>query len=118
MPLSPKELEHYVGRAREELVRVAKKRGTVTYAELMSLMGGSGRGHIGQVLDELNKRESAIGRPPLSALVIVSGTPHPGEGFFDLMRSLGRDEVDDDVLWKTERDAVWDFDWSNFWKMS
>ena len=116
MPLSPRELEHYVGRAREELVRVAKKRGTVTYSELMSLMGGPGRGHIGQVLDELNNRESVIGRPPLSALVIVSGTHRPGEGFFALMRSLGRDEADDERLWVAERDAVWDFDWSNFWR--
>ena len=114
--LSRQNLDFYVDRAREELVRVAKKRGMVSYSELMALMDGPGRGYIGQVLDELNKRESTIARPPLSALVLVNGTTRPGEGFFLLMRSLGRTELDDQKLWEIERDAVWAFDWTDFRK--
>ena len=106
-------MERYVPVARVALTEAAREKATtLTYGELMPSLGG--RGYIGQVLDELNRREHEQGRPLLSALVVRADTGMPSRGFFGLARELRPSSTTDDrALWERELASVRAFDWSN-----
>src|SRR5688500_2941885 len=55
--LSGELLEQYVPLARARLAEIARQRRTINYGDIMNEFGG--RGHIGKVLDEVNRREHA-----------------------------------------------------------
>lgn len=89
-----------------ELVEVARGRGTETYGELGRVIGLSmsnprHREVIGGLLDEIDRREHAAGRPQLAAVVVRKREGFPGRGFFAVARELGLHGSDDDrAYWR------------------
>jgi hypothetical protein len=116
MRLRPETLHHYVERARDILVDVARgnrKKPFIFYQELMDEMGGPGRAYIGEVLEEVCCSEDKRGHPLLSALVIHSSDRSPGYGFWRIrclpekVRNSSDEEKRD--FWLQEREKVWYF---------
>ena len=61
------------------------------------------REEIGRLLGEISEFEHKNGRPLLSAIVIAKGEGRPGRGFFNLARSLGLlEDQDEDSFWAME----------------
>jgi len=97
-----------------ELVRAAQYRGVTTYQDLAVIMGLPQSGNLmgsktGLVLGEIAADEVGAGRPMLSAVAVgVSG--HPGQGFFNLARELGRlgDGQSEESFWEAERAAAYE----------
>ncbi|HSW43736.1 MAG TPA: hypothetical protein VLM76_14660 [Patescibacteria group bacterium] len=83
------------------------------YMEITKALGTS-RGYIGQVLDELNRREDSKGNPLISAIVVRAGTNIASGGFFTLVWQLrpASHRLPKRLLWEAERDRVWATDWS------
>ncbi len=84
--LSADLLETCVPQARKYLVAAARTHRLVPYMEIANVLGG--RGYIGQVLDELNRREHARGHPLISAIVVLAESHEPSDGFFKLVQEL------------------------------
>ena len=77
-----------------ELVRAAEYRGRTTYQDIALLVGLPQKGqHMGResglILGAMSEDEVRASRPMLSA-VAVNVNGHPGPGFFELARDLGR----------------------------
>ena len=94
---------------REELIKVARDRGTITYGELAArLKLGIARG-TASYLDEVGEFEIANGRPLLTAVVVSKEKQMSGEGFFNLSRQLQLyDGSDDHSFWEVELKKVHD----------
>lgn len=107
-------MELYVPRARKFLAGAAREHRLVHYMEITRMLGTS-RAWIGQVLDELNRREHSKGHPIISAIVVRADSRESSDGFFKLVESLrpGSTRLDERQLWESERDRVWAFDWSD-----
>jgi hypothetical protein len=57
------------------------------------------------LLGLISETEVAAGRHALSAIVVIKsgdGANRPGYGFFELEKTLGRYESDDDTNWSSE----------------
>jgi arsenate reductase (thioredoxin) len=67
---------------REELARVAKARGTLTYGELMRLLGISRGRPLFDAIVEVDRAEHARGAPGFAAIIVRKDTGFPGGGFF------------------------------------
>jgi len=67
---------------REELARAAKARGTLTYGELMKLLGISRGRPLFDAIVEVDRAESARGAPGFAAIIVRKDTGFPGGGFF------------------------------------
>lgn len=68
--LGPDLMAVRVPQARAYLIPIVQRRGLATYKQVMKAIG-AGRAYIGQILDELNRREHAAGRPLISAIVVL-----------------------------------------------
>ena len=100
-----------------ELVDIAGDGRTETYGELGRVVGLSmgnprHREVIGGLLDEIDRREHAAGRPQLAAVVVRKRERVPGRGFFVIARGLGLHSGEDDLAyWREELRRVHDY-WS------
>ena len=102
---------------REMLIKVAGHNNTISYSEVGKVVGldmanPGERSKLANTLDEINREEHERGRPLLSAVVVQKDTAHPGTGFFDLARELGKQkphEEDDVTFYAKELKSV--FDW-------
>ena len=98
----------------EELIRVAKARGTTTYTAIAHLMGIELDGdwavqQVSDMLDQINKSTVAGGHM-LSAVVISEVNNRPGGGFFGLARSMRKfTGSDKDAFWLDELKRVYDY---------
>lgn len=75
------------------LVASAQRRETLTYSGLADMLGFAGSGVFAQTLELLLKWCANNGLPPLTVLVVNSGTGLPGDGFHssdDLHRARER----------------------------
>ena len=97
-----------------ELITAARYKGRVTYQEVAKLVGLPLEGNymgaeIGHLLGEISEDEVRQGRPMLSAIVVTTAG-HPGPGFFELARHLGRltgSSRDEEIkFWNAEVYAV------------
>lgn len=64
------------------------------------------------LLGLISETEVAAGRCALSAIVVVKsgeGANRPGSGFFELEKTLGRYDSDDDKTWLTELDGLFKY---------
>src|SRR5579864_3059047 len=64
------------------------------------------------VLGLISETEVAAGRHALSAIVVIksgNGANRPGCGFFELEKSLGRYQPDDNKTWLSELDGLFDY---------
>jgi len=111
-------LRFYVELATNILIEVAQgKRETklISYSELMDEMGGPGRGHIAEVLEEVSCREYEKNHPLLTALTVHKVDRQPGYGFW-YIRVLpesvkNASDIQKKAFWRQERDRVW-----GYWK--
>lgn len=106
-------LRYYVELATKILIEVAQgKRETnlISYSELMDEMGGPGRGHIAEVLEEVSCREYKKNHPLLTALVVHKADRQPGYGFWCirvLLESVkNASDIQKKTFWRQERDRV------------
>lgn len=63
---------------------------------------------LADLLGEISSEEDAAGRGMLTVLVVHKDDVRPGDGFFELARSLGRDVRDREMVWITEFNRVID----------
>jgi len=78
---------------RRELVRAARARGTLTYGELMRLLGVSRGRPLFDAIVAVDRDEYRKGAPGFAAIIVRKDTGFPGGGFFcddDLPPSLRR----------------------------
>ena len=98
----------------EELIRVAKARGTTTYSAVAHLMGIELDGdwavqQVSNMLDRINK-STVSGNYMLSAVAMSEVNNRPGEGFLGLARSMGKFTGSDrDAFWVDELKHVHDY---------
>lgn len=105
--------EEAVQEIRRILERVAAKRGTVPYSEVVSQVNAM---HLepdsrlfAEMLDEISRQTDGEGLGMLSAVVIHKGDDYlPGDGFFKLGRELDRDPSDRVAFHSVELQRVHD----------
>jgi hypothetical protein len=98
-------------RAKAEAVRAIVRRSSpIFYSDLVTqihnITFGPHDSAFHYLLYEISLEEDAAGRGMLSVLVIRKEDGRPGEGFWDLAQSLGRDVTDRDRLWSDETRVV------------
>lgn len=67
---------------REELLKAARAHGTLTYGQLMKLMGVSRGRPLFEAIVAVDKDEYARGAPGFAAIIVRKDTGFPGGGFF------------------------------------
>lgn len=67
---------------RQELLRVARTGGTLTYGQLMKLMGISRGRPLFEAIVQVDRAEYARGAPGFAAIIVRKDTGFPGGGFF------------------------------------
>ena len=97
--------------AREALREVARRRGTVSYTQLVARIDSLDLepqdSRLAQLLGQISADEDAAGRGLLSVLVVHQGGDlRPGAGFFEMARARGRDVTDRDRCWLEEVEFV------------
>jgi hypothetical protein len=82
---------------RQELVRAATARGTLTYGELMRILGISRGPPLFEAISAVDRTEHKRGAPGFAAIIVRKDTRFPGGGFFcdddlplDLRRPFSR----------------------------
>ena len=78
---------------RQELLRAARARGTLTYGELMRILGISRGRPLFEAISAVDRDEYRRGAPGFAAIIVRKDTGFPGGGFFcddDLPESLRR----------------------------
>ena len=78
---------------REELLKAARARGTLTYGQLMKILGISRGRPLFDAIVEVDRAEYARGAPGFAPIIVRKDTGFPGGGFFcddDLPSSLRR----------------------------
>ena len=67
---------------RQELLRTARARGTLTYGELMRILGISRGRPVFEAISAVDKDENRRGSPGFAAIIVRKDTGFPGGGFF------------------------------------
>jgi hypothetical protein len=78
---------------RKHLVKTAKAKGTLTYGELMKIMGISRGPPLFDAISAVDRAEYSRGAPGFAAIIVRKDTGFPGGGFFcddDLPPALRR----------------------------
>jgi arsenate reductase (thioredoxin) len=78
----PQVQDHGVENLRRELLRSAKARGTLTYGELMRILGISRGRPLFEAISAVDKDEYRRGAPGFAAIIVRKDTGFPGGGFF------------------------------------
>ena len=102
---------------RDILIERARQKSRISYSDLVARMEAiSLEAHdvrLFSLLGEISLDENEHRRPLLSVLVVHKvGDMQPGEGFFELARSIGRDTTDVEHCWVEEFKSVHAY-WSN-----
>lgn len=89
------------------ILRVRAKRGNpITYSELVSqihtVQMDAHDIRLAHFLGEISSDEHAAHRPLITALVVHKHDLRPGEGFFNLARSLGFEFEDEVAFWSEQ----------------
>lgn len=101
---------------RAEMIKVAKRKDTIFYADIAKVMKLPSSGHymsaeVGHMSGEISEDEHSRGRPMLSAVAVSVTRRIPGPGFFDLARTLGKlpsfSEQAERHFWEEEKAAVY-----------
>jgi len=106
---------------RDELLKAARARGTLTYGQLMKIMKVSRGPGLVDAISAVDRAEYSNGAPGFAAIIVRKDTGLPGGGFFcdpDLPPSLRRpyDRASDPKLSAAEMNyvkeaqrKVWDY---------
>ncbi len=109
----------YVPLARQKLVKVAKKKSTIAYGDLIDDLG-TNRAYIGGMMFGVSLIEYWAKRPLLSAVVVGNASCNPGGGFLGLpgipkevRRAEGHQNADyalaEREFWESELARVYDY---------
>lgn len=103
--------------AKDILVSVATRKGTIAYSELVGQISALGLEphdtRLFHLLGEISSEEDKAGRGMLTAIVVhKSGDKQPGPGFFELAKLLGKDTTGRFDCWISELKKVHDY-WAN-----
>jgi len=71
-----------VNMLRQELLRTARSRGTLTYGELMRILGISRGRPLFEAISAVDRDEYLRGAPGFAAIIVRRDTRFPGGGFF------------------------------------
>jgi len=100
---------------REMLIQVARQNNTISYSEVgeaveLDMANPGERSKLANTLDQINREEHELGRPLLSAVVVQKESGHPGTGFFELARELGKQKPDEDnqIFFTNELKRIFD----------
>ncbi len=97
------------------LIRVAERRTTITYTDLVkqikSITIEAHDARLPMLLEEISVFEDNAGRGLLTVLVVNKVDGYPGEGFFKMAKERGRKSSDKTKLWIEESKRVYKF-WS------
>lgn len=90
--------------ARQELISVANRKGTIAYSILVtkipSIQFDAHDVRLNALLGQISEDENKAGRGMLSVLVVhKEGSQQPGSGFFEWAGELGYTVVDRDAFW-------------------
>ena len=104
------------GEAREIMIARARKRGMISYSDLVSKIEGlylePHDPRLFHLLGQISAEEDAAGRGMLTVVVVHKvGDMQPGPGFFELAEHLGRDTSDLLKCWVEELHkvhAIWE----------
>lgn len=66
----------------QELARTARARGTLTYGQLMRMLGISRGRPLFEAISAVDRAERAKGAPGFAAIIVRKDTGFPGGGFF------------------------------------
>jgi molybdopterin synthase catalytic subunit len=104
---TPKEWADAKREAKDILAARAKVRGMIPYSDLAARIKSvrleAHDQRLFHLLDEISEEEDASGRGMLSVIVVHKvGDMHPGPGFFELAKQLGRDTSDILACWVSE----------------
>lgn len=103
--------------AKDELVKVARRRGRIAYSELVAritkVQMEAHDPRLFHLLGEISSEEDDAGRGMLTAIVVHKyGDMQPGPGFLKLAKSRGRKVKDPLAFWIGEFNKVHDY-WAN-----
>ena len=103
--------------ARAAMITRAKKRGMLTYSELVNKIDAiTLEPHdlrLFHMLGEISAEEDAAGRGMLTVLVVhKTGDMEPGKGFYELAKTLNKKISDPTSFWIKELHKVHSY-WSN-----
>lgn len=97
----------------KKLIEVASQGKTISYKEVMALvglkLGNHGQREIGKMLGEISEAEDKNGNPLLSVVVVTAMKNKPGDGFFELSRVKNlnlRTDEDKDEFFRAELERV------------
>ena len=98
--------------ARRAMIAVAAGKRVIAYSDLVveihSLDLEPQGDHLAHMLGEISTAEHEAGRGMLTVVVVHKhGDQMPGQGFFQLARSLGHDTKDREAFWIGELDKVY-----------
>jgi len=103
---------------RDKLIEAARQKTTISYSEVgkdvgLDMANPGERSKLANTLDEINREEHARGKSLLSAVVVQKESGHPGTGFFELARELGKQKPDeeDQIFFANELKSVFE-EWS------
>jgi hypothetical protein len=71
-----------IEKLRQELIRVAKARETLTYGELMRILGISRGPPLFEAISAVDRAEYGKGAPGFAAIIVRKDTGFPGGGYF------------------------------------
>jgi hypothetical protein len=100
--------------AKNILVATAHRKDRIAFSELVqeikTIAFEPNDHRLANLLDEISIEEEKAGRGMLAAVVVhESGAMHPGPGFLELAKSLGRDTSDILACWVKELDKVYTY---------
>ena len=111
---SPADWELAKDQMRAVLVETARRRGTITYAELCArvtaIVVQPHDATLPGLLREISTEDHQRGRAMRTALVVYKKKQRPGRGFFAFAKSLGKEVRDPDQFWEREVTRVY-HDW-------
>lgn len=94
------------------MAKRARRGRTMTYTELceeiVSIQFDPHDSRLPHLLGQISTAEDADGRGMLTAVVVHKQDGQPGDGFYKLAESLGRDVKDPEATWISELNALRD----------
>ena len=110
---SPSEWETAKRQATNKMIEVAKRRGTISYSDLVVAITAirlqPDEKPFHNLLGQISIEENEAERGMLSVVVVHKGGDfRPGPGFFELAQDLGRDVREPDKFWSEELQRVYD----------
>ncbi len=92
------------------MIKRAKRGRTMTYTDLCNeieaIRFDPHDPRLPHFLGQISTEEDAAGRGMITAVVVHKSDGHPGKGFFELARRLGRTVLNEEAAWISELQSL------------